>query len=90
MRYYQSMIDIDSLMKGEEYENLKESYILFICKDDPFKDDKENLFSLPCYTFKNTCAENDAVNLDDKTVINYLQHIIFMPFYIKHFMNKNK
>lgn len=29
-------------------------------------------------------------NLDDKTVINYLQHIIFMPFYIKHFMNKNK
>ena len=68
MRYYQSMIDIDSLMKGEEYENLKESYILFICKDDPFKDDKENLFSLPCYTFKNTCAENDAVNLDDKTV----------------------
>ena len=68
MRYYQSMIDIDSLMKGEEYENLKESYILFICKDDPFKNEKDNHYGLPCYTFRNVCAENDAVNLDDKTI----------------------
>ena len=67
-RYYQSMIDIDSLMKGEEYDKLKESYILFICKDDPFKDDKKNHYGLPCYTFRSTCIENDAVNLDDKTI----------------------
>ncbi len=67
-RYYQSMIDIDSLMKGEEYDKLKESYILFICKNDPFKDDEENQFGLPCYTFRNICAENDAVNLDDKAI----------------------
>ena len=67
-RYYQSMIDIDNLMKGEKYDNLKESYILFICKDDPFKDEKEKHFGLPCYTFRNICAENDAVNLDDKTI----------------------
>ncbi len=67
-RYYQSMIDIDNLMKGEEYEMLKDSYILFICKNDPFKDEKENYFGLPCYTFKNTCSENDAVDLDDKTI----------------------
>ncbi len=67
-RYYQSMIDIDNLMKGEEYENLKESYILFICKSDPFKDEKENYFGLPCYTFKNICSENGTVNLDDKTI----------------------
>ena len=67
-RYYQSMIDIDSLMKGEEYDKLKESYILFICKNDPFKDEKEKQFGLPCYTFKNVCAENSSVNLDDKTV----------------------
>ena len=67
-RYYQSMIDIDSLMKGEEYDKLKESYILFICKDDPFKDEKEKYYGLPCYTFRNICTENDAVNLDDKTI----------------------
>ena len=67
-RYYQSMIDIDNLMKGEDYENLKESYILFICKDDPFKDKKEIYYGLPCYTFSNVCKENSAVNLDDKTI----------------------
>ena len=61
------MIDIDNLMKGEEYVQLKESYILFICKNDPFKDEKEKHFGRPCYTFKNVCLENAAVNLDDKT-----------------------
>ncbi|MBQ3837499.1 MAG: Rpn family recombination-promoting nuclease/putative transposase, partial [Treponema sp.] len=39
-RYYQSMVDIDSLMKGEDYTELKDSYILFICKFDPFRDEK--------------------------------------------------
>ena len=36
MRYYQSMIDIDHLNHGESYSDLKESYIVFICLDDPF------------------------------------------------------
>ena len=62
-RYYQSMIDIDSLMKGEPYPKLKESYILFICKNDPFEN-----FGLPCYTFRNICEENPAVNLNDKSI----------------------
>ncbi len=35
-RFYQSMIDCDSLIKGNDYRNLKESYILFICTDFPF------------------------------------------------------
>ena len=67
-RYYQSMIDIDSLMKGQDYTELKDSYILFICKHDPFKDENEHKFGLPCYTFRNVCRENDAVNLNDKAV----------------------
>lgn len=67
-RYYQSMIDIDNLMKGEDYEKLKESYVLFICKDDPFKDEEENYYGLPCYTFQNICKENNSVKLDDKTI----------------------
>lgn len=65
-RYYQSMVDIDSLMKGEDYSELKESYILFICKFDPFKDKKERPHGLYRYTFLNVCAENSSVNLDDK------------------------
>ena len=67
-RYYQSMIDIDSLMKGEDYPELKDSYILFICTYDPFKDSADKPFGLPCYTFKNTCSQNPAANLDDKCV----------------------
>ena len=66
-RYYQSMIDIDSLLKGQDYSELKESYILFICKEDPFDKDENEKFGLPCYTFKTMCAENPNVNLNDKT-----------------------
>ena len=67
-RYYQSMIDIDSLMKGQDYPELKDSYILFICKEDPFKADNDKHFNLPCYTFKNICEENASVKLNDKSI----------------------
>lgn len=67
-RYYQSMVDIDSLMKGQDYSELKESYILFICKDDPFMDPDKKNYGLPCYTFRNICKENTTINLDDKTL----------------------
>ena len=69
-RYYQSMIDMDSLMKGQDYPELKESYILFICKQDPFFIDEEKkiTYGLPCYTFQNICKENAQVNLNDKSL----------------------
>lgn len=35
-RYYQSLMDIDNLEKGNNYTELKESYIIFICTFDPF------------------------------------------------------
>ena len=60
-RYYQSMVDIDNLLKGEEYTNLKESFIIFICQFDPFD------AKLPCYTFKSICKENTNIELNDKT-----------------------
>lgn len=36
MRYYQSLIDLDSLNKGETYLDLKESYVIFLCAFDPY------------------------------------------------------
>ena len=45
MRYYQSMMDIDHLNRGENFKELKESYVVFICLDDPFGDGK------PVYNF---------------------------------------
>lgn len=68
MRYYEAMLDMDALMKGEPYNKLKESYVLFICKYDPFMDKNQKPFGLPRYTFKNICAENNSVNLNDKSL----------------------
>jgi predicted transposase/invertase (TIGR01784 family) len=55
------MIDVDNLLKGEDYSNLKESFIIFICQFDPFD------VKLPCYTFKSICKENTNIELNDKT-----------------------
>ena len=59
MRYYQSMIDVDSLISGCEYETLKESYVIFLCTKDPFG------LGLPVYTFKTACKEAKDFNLND-------------------------
>ncbi len=67
-RYYQSMIDIDALIKGEPYPQMKDSYILFICKTDPFFNYNCDPFGLPCYTFRNICKENNEVDLGDNSV----------------------
>lgn len=68
MRYYEAMLDMDALMKGEPYDKLKESYVLFICKYDPFTDKNGKGFGLPRYTFANSCQENNSVNFDDKSM----------------------
>ena len=60
-RYYQSLMDVDCLLRGQSYAELKESYVIFICTQDPF--DK----GLPVYTFENTCREESGLSLTDKT-----------------------
>jgi predicted transposase/invertase (TIGR01784 family) len=59
MRYYQSMIDIDTLIKGSEYETLKESYVIFLCTKDPFG------LGLPVYSFSTVCKEKKDFALND-------------------------
>ena len=60
-RYYQGVMDISELEKGEFFSNMKESYIIFICMFDPFGAD------MPIYTVKQTFAENDKLIFNDKT-----------------------
>lgn len=60
------MIDIDSLLKGAGYSELKESFVIFICTNDPFE------AGLPVYTFERICKEDDKVELNDAT-----HHLIF-------------
>ena len=60
-RYYQGVMDISELEKGDFFSKMKESYIIFICMFDPFGAD------IPIYTVKQTFAENDKLIFNDKT-----------------------
>lgn len=60
-RYYQGVMDVDSLKVGEMYKNLNDSYVIFLCLDDIFH------HGLPVYSFQNRCDENPDILLDDKT-----------------------
>lgn len=60
-RYYQSIIDMDNLSKGENYTKLKDSYVIFLCLTDIFHR------GLPVYSFENICCENHKIKLNDRT-----------------------
>ena len=60
-RYYQSLMDVDNLLRGQNYAELKESYVIFICTQDPFGK------GLPVYTFRSVCGEDGSIFLDDKS-----------------------
>ena len=49
-RYYQSLMDVDNLLRGQSYAELKESCVIFICTQDPFGE------GLPVYTFRSVCG----------------------------------
>lgn len=51
MRYYQSAMDTAMLRPGATYDSLPESFIVFICLHDEFKE------GLPVYTFDMICDE---------------------------------
>lgn len=74
-RYYQSLMDVDSLERGADYGDLKDCYVIFLCLDDPFGR------GLPVYTFENLCREDREIFLDDgshKIFYNAAKHAI-MP-----------
>lgn len=52
-RYYHSQMDMDLLEAGEKYENLPDSYVIFICDFDPFGEAKYK------YTVKQSLMECD-------------------------------
>ena len=59
-RYYQGVMDVDSLKSGQQYRELKDSYVIFICIQDIFKK------GLPLYSFENLCREDSAISLNDR------------------------
>jgi len=65
-RYYQAMIDLDLLEKGEYYKNLNRSIIIFICNFDLFSQDRY------VYSFENICQEDPNIKLGDGTTKIFL------------------
>lgn len=65
-RYYQSMIDLQMIDKGQPYKKLNRSYVIFICPFDLFGSGRH------IYTFENICKEDHSVLLGDETVKIFL------------------
>lgn len=61
-RYYQGMIDLNMIEKGELYSKLNKSFVIFICTFDPFG---KGLYR---YTFENICKEDNNLFLNDQAV----------------------
>lgn len=61
-RYYQGMIDLNLIERGARFAELKKSFVIFICLEDPFQK------GLPVYTFKNMCSELPGLELCDDAI----------------------
>ena len=61
LRYYQGNIDLDLISKGEDYNKLAKSYIIFICTFDLFEKGRHK------YTFETVCKEDNNIKLKDDT-----------------------
>ena len=59
-RYYQALLDIDLLQKGQPYDLLPPTFIIFICVFDFFEQGNY------VYTFKKCCLENRELELPDE------------------------
>ena len=58
-RYYQGMVDLDILNRGDDYKKLKDNYLIFISPEDFFGK------GLCKYSFDNICNEDKSIKLDD-------------------------
>ena len=66
MRYYQGLIDLDKLKHGQHYSALGESYIIFICPFDRFKQGRH------IYSFRERCDQDNELSLNDGSVKIFL------------------
>ena len=62
MRYYQGMIDLNILEKGGDYNELKKSYVIFICTFDPYGQGRH------LYSFEYLCDQDPSLTFGDETV----------------------
>ena len=65
-RYYQSVMDMDMLQKGQTYDKLSPLVLVFVCAFDLFKEGRY------LYTFKSRCLENLDLELANDVTTMFL------------------
>ena len=65
MRYYHSAIDVDSLLRGNPYDQLKKSFVIFICNFDLCGD------GFPVYESQTVWKQNGKETGDEQVKIVY-------------------
>ena len=65
-RYYQSQMDMELLLSGEDYSEIPNTYVILICDFDPFGEEKYR------YVFEMQCKESKQTNLEDGRTILFL------------------
>ena len=63
------MIDLNLLKKGEDYNRLNKSYVIFICTEDIFGKGRH------VYTFENLCIQDPSIHLNDETIKVFLNPV---------------
>ena len=58
-RFYQSILDMYHIQKGQKYTTLNDSYVIFICTFPVFTGHRHK------YTFRNVCIEDHDIALND-------------------------
>ena len=61
IRYYQGLIDMNNLKRGQHYSALNEFFIIFICPFDRFKQGRH------FYSFSERCDQDPSIKLNNKT-----------------------
>ena len=83
-RYYQDMMDMILLDKGDDYNLLKKNIVIFICTYDPFG------LGRYMYTFENRCAQEPDLSLEDETtkiILNTKGTQNDIPLPLRHFLH---
>ena len=65
-RYYQGMIDLDTLQRNDSFRKLRKWFIIFVCTED-FIGRRRCV-----YTFRRRCDEDLSIVLDDKSTVVFL------------------
>lgn len=68
-RYYQASLDMDLLGKGQNFDKLNDTYIIFICAFDLFGEGRY------IYTFKNKCLESPDLEMGNGATVVFVNSL---------------